>query len=222
MSRIACGAVLESFSKHHDIEQAFAAGNNAAIQVSKWIDNPDCGATLLVGALVGDKMKFAWCGDSVAYRLHGGVLSLLTPADRSANSNVLISAIGYDSDLKPLMTSSDVEEGDRFLLCTDGVWTVFEESGRLGDLMNLMVHGDNAPLIASKICSEARTNGYDDASAIMIIIDESVFEDDDLGLPASPSPIEKTPPPEEGDPSVSKLTPPPEIRNRGGVSDVRN
>ena len=84
MSRVACGAVVESYEESHDIERAFSFGNVAAITVSKWIDSPDCGATLLVAGLEGDDLTCAWCGDSVAYRLRDGEMLLLTePAPTS-------------------------------------------------------------------------------------------------------------------------------------------
>jgi serine/threonine protein phosphatase PrpC len=192
MSRVSCGAVLDSYETEPDILKAFDAGNMAALLVSKWIDNPDCGATLLVAAPENGRMEFAWCGDSVAYRLRDGAMTLLTPADRAGDTNMLVSAIGYDTDLEPLTASSDIKVGDRFLLCTDGVWTVFEQSNRLGELANLLNQGDNAPLIASKICSEARKDGYDDASAVVIIVDGSTM----TSRVVPPSNLnEQTPPP---------------------------
>lgn len=195
MSRVSCGAALESYGEERDIVSAFKAANAAALQVSKWIDNPLCGATLLLAALDGDQMTFAWCGDSVAYRLRDGQLQQMTYPDREDDSNRLRSAVGYEESLEPLLAVSDVREGDRFLLCTDGVWTVFEETGRMDALADLMANGDNAPIMASMICMAAREDGYDDASAVFIMID-GMEPGTAFALPDAPAkPSVKTPAP---------------------------
>ena len=204
MSRVGCGAALEAYEQYRDVEQAFTEGNLAALVVSQWIDNPNCGATLLVAALEGDKMRFAWCGDSVAYRLRDGVLSLLTSPERESGTNVLKTAIGYDPDLVPSTTEIDVQEGDRFLLCTDGVWSSFDKRGLLGELMHLMEEDDNAPLIASRICKEARRIGTDDASAVVVIIDRA--ETLSVTEPPKPSVVNSHTPPPAVDRDIDDLS----------------
>ena len=202
MSRVACGAVVESYEESHDIERAFSFGNVAAITVSKWIDSPDCGATLLVAGLEGDDLTCAWCGDSVAYRLRDGGMLLLTEPERKAGTNVLESAIGYTPDQEPQIAKSKVLPADRFLLCTDGVWSVFAKEDRLPELAQLISCGDNAPLIASRICDEARKTGTDDASAIVIIIADDTADDEADKTAPIAAPIEHTPPPTVAAPDI--------------------
>lgn len=175
MSRVGCGASIERhvLDRAQGIVGAFVAGNDAAVRVAKWIDNPSCGATLLLAEFVNNKMKFAWAGDTIAYLLRSDNWKLVTEKGRlSPTDNALESAIGYNLSLVPHTCSCDVMSGDRFLLCTDGVWEIYERVLGMDRLVELLgSSNDNPPYIASSIVKEAADVGWDNATAIVIFIE---------------------------------------------------
>jgi protein phosphatase len=96
------------------------------------------GVALLIGPA-----RTAWIahvGDSRAYRSRGGGLDLLTrdhswvleevrhnrlTPEEAANhprKNVLTRSIGVDPTLEVDVSTTDLQPGDRFLLCSDGLW----------------------------------------------------------------------------------------------------
>ena len=169
VSRVACGKSLEEYESSRDLVAAFRAGNDAATYVSRLIDSPDSGATLLVAACDGELMRFAWVGDSLAYRLRDGVLERLTEVGRIGEGAMLDAAIGYGFGLDPRVASCDVRPGDRLILCTDGVWEPYEVLG-LDRMAERLADGANAPCIAGAIVDEAVRNGTDNATAVVIVV----------------------------------------------------
>jgi PPM family protein phosphatase len=103
------------------------------------------GTTLTAAYVVGDTLHIGHVGDSRAYLVRNGKAScltvdhtqvgemvrakLLTP-DRvrtHANRSILTRAVGIDLFIKPEITSHKLLEGDRVILCSDGVWAVIED-----------------------------------------------------------------------------------------------
>ena len=86
------------------------------------------------------KAILIWAGDSRIYRLRGGELTLLTEdhnlaqeryrrggftheaALRLKSANLLTRAVGVHQDLHLDADVTEVEAGDRFLVCTDGLY----------------------------------------------------------------------------------------------------
>lgn len=190
MSRVGCNASVKTYKTCSNLSAstsglaaAFEAGNNAAVQVSEWLDNPECGATLLLAGYVGNKMSFVWVGDSVAYRLREGEeeMELITrPGRKSHQSNALDKAIGYRRNTTPEQVDCDVKAGDRFLLCTDGVWETYQKSIGLNVcIRELSDSSGNAPHIANKIANHAAEVGTDNATAVVLIVEEGGADDMD-------------------------------------------
>lgn len=179
MSRVGCGASIGEFERTGNIATAFRSGNEAAVKVSEWIGNPDCGATLLLASVRGARLALAWAGDSAAFLLRGGELARLTRTGRRPGGNSLESAIGYSYGLDPEVAEHPLCSGDRVLLCTDGVWETFE--GKLGydALATLLAGGDSAPWLADEVCERAAEAGTDNASAIVLLVEERGGSDDD-------------------------------------------
>lgn len=165
---VAVNAAIEAFEKGDSLANALISANAAVMQTCEWLDSPETGSTLLLAARDDSdrgRIDFAWAGDSTAFLLHDGALSLITEPDRHPGGNALTSAVGYLPDPTPRTTSSRIEQGDRFLMCTDGVWETLDPA-RLAELLS---EGDNAPWIAETIAREAAGQGSDNATALVLI-----------------------------------------------------
>ncbi|AFL74251.1 PP2C family protein-serine/threonine phosphatase [Thiocystis violascens] len=97
------------------------------------------GSTIVAVMAVGDHCAILWAGDSRAYRLRKGDLTQLTldhtqvqemveqglltraQADLHPLSNVLVRAVGGDVELKVDRRVEALLDGDRYLLCSDGL-----------------------------------------------------------------------------------------------------
>ncbi|MGB3247414.1 MAG: protein phosphatase 2C domain-containing protein [Sulfitobacter sp.] len=97
------------------------------------------GATVVALMISGTHFVCFWAGDSRLYRLRAGVLEMLTTdhsvvagmvsagkltwdeAEHHPQSNAITRAVGVGETLELDKVRGDVERGDRFLLCTDGL-----------------------------------------------------------------------------------------------------
>lgn len=165
MSRTAVNESLVSLEQGCDCAEALGRANQAAMKVKEWLGSPHSGATLLLAKQEGKTMRFAWVGDTVAFRLRRGALDLITEVGRvSAESNELDAAVGYEADLKPRETECDIAFGDVFLFCTDGVWEYLSSER----IVELLTTSQNAPVAAISIVSESARSGKDNATALVL------------------------------------------------------
>lgn len=104
------------------------------------------GTTLVAGMLVGGVLHICNVGDSRAYLLREGRLAqltrdhswvgdmvargLLTPEQASVHPrrNVLTRALGVGGDVQVDVTRAFLRQGDRILLCSDGLYGLVDES----------------------------------------------------------------------------------------------
>lgn len=128
--------------------------------------------TTLVG-LAYYEGDFYWmnCGDSRLYRLRKGELKQMT-VDHSLNnmmgsnvhSNVITNCIGggcTTSFIDIVKCTSEIEPGDLFLLCSDGLTDMLSDA----DVERLLCEGKNA----SDLCVAAeKAGGFDNVSAIVL------------------------------------------------------
>jgi len=104
------------------------------------------GTTLTAAYVLGDTLYLAHVGDSRAYLIRDGravcltedhsavgdlVRSRLISADKlrtHAQRSVLTKAVGLGLFLQPDIIQHRLQEGDRLVLCSDGVWSVIEDN----------------------------------------------------------------------------------------------
>jgi serine/threonine protein phosphatase PrpC len=102
------------------------------------------GATLTLVCIHGDEAHVAEVGDSRAYLLRAGTLIQLTRdqtlvqmlvdnnvltsegAQDSPFTNVLTEVVGGKADVQPSVGSIDLYDGDRLLVCSDGLFKALE------------------------------------------------------------------------------------------------
>ena len=124
-----------------EIEQRLLDANSDLLrQAAERDDKQTMGSTVVVLLAFGQKALCLWAGDSRIYRLRDGTLNQLTidhskvqelvdeglitedEAESHPEANVITRAIGASQRLFIDMDIRDVQQGDRYLLCSDGLF----------------------------------------------------------------------------------------------------
>lgn len=124
----------------HMLKSAVAQANAAIFQVSQ--EEPQCagmGTTLVAGVFTNNKLVVGHIGDSRMYRLRNSVLEQITEdhslvqeqmnaglitqeqAQTSSSKNLVTRALGIEPEVELELQELDVEVGDVYLLCSDGL-----------------------------------------------------------------------------------------------------
>ena len=159
------------------------AVRNALAQVNDYLHsltlrriNPVVSGTTVVVMLArGTKGVCLWAGDSRLYRYRDSQLVQITvdhseavAAEKNgvvaANSNVITMAIGGRESLDFEQISFDVQLGDRFLLCSDGLYRENTPS----QLDELLRTGDSISTVAALIASTLRGEAADNVTVIVV------------------------------------------------------
>jgi protein phosphatase len=121
--------------------------NRAIFQSSLEVTSRQGMGTTVVGLrFTGDTVSVCHAGDSRAYLLRGGRIAQITPDHSLSNflfalgrdaearlaastmSNVIMRALGLESDVEVESQELTVQPGDRFLLCSDGLSDLVSDS----------------------------------------------------------------------------------------------
>jgi type VI secretion system protein ImpM len=129
------------------------------------------GSTVALVTIRGNLFAALWAGDSRVYRLRDGALLQLTtdhswseqepdPGDEQA----ITRAVGVEDSFMPETVRGEVRAGDRFLLCTDGLYRTLDPAMVTGVL------GTREPAGASKeLVAQAIAHGSTDNVTALII-----------------------------------------------------
>jgi protein phosphatase/serine/threonine-protein phosphatase Stp1 len=139
------------------------------------------GGTIIASTVVALMVRnghFAclWAGDSRAYLMRNGVLQQITrdhslvqdlveagaitaeQAERHPQANVITRAVGADDHLDLDKVSGALQDGDRFLLCSDGLSKAVNDDALAGLLADRASPQPAAALIAAALARAARDN----------------------------------------------------------------
>lgn len=87
------------------------------------------GTTVVAMFAHGGYCFFLWAGDSRAYRLRSGELVQLTEDHKlTQRINALTRAVGIRENLQLDLCYTPVQHGDRYLLCSDGLYNAVDSS----------------------------------------------------------------------------------------------
>ena len=121
-------------------------------------------STVVVMLARGEHFAMLWAGDSRGYLLRAGVLSRVTrdhslvqelvdqgtlreeDAESHPQANVITRAIGAHGELELDKISGRIAEGDRFLLCTDGLFKTMSEA----EIAGMLAAGADAQAIVTE------------------------------------------------------------------------
>lgn len=163
---------------------AAAKANASIFSVSE--SQPQCagmGTTLVTALFTNNKVLVGHIGDSRLYRLRGERLEqltedhsllqeqlssgLITPeqAKMSNNKNLVTRAVGIDPEVELELHEYDVETGDIYLLCSDGLTDLVEDDDIQATLTGL---GSNLQLAASQLVQMANDNGGKDNISVIL------------------------------------------------------
>ena len=140
------------------------------------------GTTVVAALVADDRITLVSVGDSRIYRYRHGALEQLTKdetwlasllGDKQSEDadtkhplrHVLTSVVGTKDDVKPGAREEQLESGDRFLLCSDGVHGKLDSSM----LTSLLADAKSAADGATQIVNEAITRGTTDNATALVI-----------------------------------------------------
>ena len=154
-------------------------------------DNPDnagnLGTTITCALIDDDVAIIANVGDSRTYLLRDEQLKQLTedhsyvaqlvkegqlaPQDVFSHPrrNVITRSLGHKPDVEVDMWAQSLIAGDRFLLCSDGLWEMVQESGAIAEI----VGGSDSPknTVEQLILAANRAGGADNIGVVVIHVE---------------------------------------------------
>ncbi len=154
------------------MKKALNSANKAVY--SKSITDPECdgmGTTLVSAFIIGNSLYTVNVGDSRAYLLHNGRLRLLTKdhsvimREGKKNYGALTRSVGTGAYVDGDYTMTELSEGDKILLCSDGLW------GEIGDteIKKAMSSASLPEMISAELVCKANDNGGSDNITAVVI-----------------------------------------------------
>jgi serine/threonine protein phosphatase PrpC len=178
-------------------EEAVSAANEAIHSRSQRNLRLSGMGTTLVGLLAGlpDQEPRVWIlnvGDSRCYRLRKGLIQQCTQdhslveeqirlgrmtraeAARSPLRNVITRALGTQHNVRPDLIEAEVEPGDLFLLCSDGLTRELSDE-KIESLLNTAPSG-SAPVTLDELCARLvqaanKAGGHDNITCLIVRVD---------------------------------------------------
>jgi len=157
------------------VRDALGEVNRYLFSLSQRGPSPTVIGTTVVVLLVRDGTGLCmWAGDSRLYRLRDGRLEQLTVDHSEANSpdadpmlgssNVITRALGGHDEVDLEQLTFDVRAGDRFLLCSDGLYRELAAE----DLQAMLREGDAATTAAALLQRALRGDASDNVTVVVV------------------------------------------------------
>ena len=158
-----------------------AAIYNAAQKESQYAG---MGTTLVFGCWHRNKVTVGHLGDSRMYRLRGDAIESLTKdhywiqeqidkglmtyeqARASKKKNLVTRACGIDPNVMPEVHTHVVEQGDIYMLCSDGLYDMVPDEDIHLTVKSLK---SNLPLAAQQLVQQANDNGGRDNISVILV-----------------------------------------------------
>ncbi len=141
------------------------------------------GTTLVVGVFKDDKLVLGHIGDSRCYRLRAGLLEqitkdhsllqeqmdagLITPEQAATSSikNLVTRALGVDDSVLLEVNEHQVQVGDLYLMCSDGLSDMMED----GAIAKIVTSQQPLDQTATQLIAQANENGGRDNISVLLI-----------------------------------------------------
>ena len=180
------------------LKQAVERANAAIHRTAE--SKPECagmGTTLVAARFHDNRVTVCHVGDSRLYRLKNGTLEQVTvdhslmqelinkgfytpeEAKQHVKSNVITRAVGVEQTVAPDVQEIEAEPGDIFLLCSDGLTDMVEDSVIEN---NLTEHAEDITAASESLVELANQNGgRDNISVVLARVVEPFPADDRIG-----------------------------------------
>ena len=140
------------------------------------------GSTVAALYLHGDRAHLMWAGDSRVYRVRSGAFVQLTEdhslvqelhrlgeltaeeAENHPSSNVITRAVGVGDELELQHRQVDLEPGDRFLLCSDGLF----KDVRAVEVRDNLMRPSPRQALDALVALALRRGGTDNVTGIVV------------------------------------------------------
>ena len=147
--------------------KTFIASINAILYKESMVnyERPELVTTLALVIIEGNRLYGANVGDSRIYLQRNGMMSQLSEdqvVDDGDFDGVLSQAMGIDEEVTPYYFENIINEKDRLLLCSDGLYTIMEDD----ILSKCMVNG--AHHLVKRASKSMEDNLPDDTTAVVI------------------------------------------------------
>lgn len=167
------------------LRAALSAANRAVFRARSAGDgeNARMGTTVVLALAEPAALTLFWVGDSRAYLLHGGALSRLTrdhsyveeeiakgrlspsAARLHPMRNVITRAVGAAPTVKIDSLTLAWEEGDRLLLCSDGLHSELSD----GEILEILSEREPLGIVAHGLVHAANTHGGEDNVTVVLL-----------------------------------------------------
>ena len=173
---------------------AVEAANAAVIEAAlNGLGKPGMGCTATCAYIENDTLAIAHVGDSRAYLLHEGTLIRVTrdhsyveelvdageiTADEARvhpNRSVITRALGSDPAMYADHFTLHIEEGDRLILCSDGLSSMIPDS----DIENIATQSSTAQICVDNLVDAALVaGGHDNVTVVVVdLVDDGVMRE---------------------------------------------
>lgn len=194
-SSIAVETLRDNAPRHADanaLARAVRAANREVLRAAKeGIGKAGMGTTMTAAIVEGGDIAIAHVGDSRAYLLRGGVLEQLTDdhsmvadmirrgqlteaeARVHPNRSVITRALGTDPNMVADTYYAHASEGDRLLLCSDGLTGMLQDT-----VIEQLLSEYRDPSTAANMLVDAanEAGGHDNISVVVVDIDQASTE----------------------------------------------
>lgn len=150
---------------------------------AKQYNDSTIGSTVVALLAYDRKCACLWVGDSRIYRLRNSKLEQLTKdhsmveeyidegfmspqeAYNSSIANALTRAIGAEDELSIDVRIEDMQDGDTFLLCSDGLYREVSNE----EMARLMTNNNDCAIISKKLLNSAIEHGAKDNVTVSVV-----------------------------------------------------
>ena len=184
--RLGTGLAKQPGTIKEYILESFRNGHDRILEKTR--TDPQCrgmGCTADLLVITGDHYTIGHIGDSRIYRLREGNLEQLTKdhsfvqfqvdsgvisKDQARSHhmrNILMRAVGMKDDFTVDILEGEVQSGDLFLLCTDGLYSMLEEE-KIKDILKTNTDPDIKTSLLVNLANGA--GGHDNITVIIVEI----------------------------------------------------
>lgn len=166
------------------VREAMLEANKVVYAESKQEgSNSGMGTTLIVAAAFNRRLLIGHVGDSRAYMARDGLLKRVTvdhsyveelvrngsltreEAQNHPGRNLITRALGCSEDIEIDLYYCDMNDGDCFLLCTDGLTNMLGEA----EILDLLNGSDNPQAVCDELVKRANERGGEDNITVIVI-----------------------------------------------------